>query len=61
MKCDDFVPRCSIHSSYALASELGGVSQVGRHVFYRLKRMPEDLLKGEGMLVAMNGGGAVYH
>ena len=36
------------------------VSQVGRHVFYRLKRMPEDLLKGEGTLVAMNGGGAVY-
>jgi hypothetical protein len=37
------------------------VSQVGRHVFYRLERMPEDLLKGEGVLVAMNGGGAVYH
>ena len=37
------------------------VSQVGRHVFYRLKRMPEDLLKGEGVLVAINGGGAVYH
>ena len=37
------------------------VSQVGRHVFYRLKRMPEDLLKGEGTLVAVNGGGPVYH
>ena len=35
------------------------VSQVGRHVFYRLQRMPEDLLKGYGTLVAMNGGGAV--
>ena len=36
------------------------VSQVGQHVFYRLQRMPEDLLKGYDTLVAMNGGGAVY-
>ena len=31
------------------------VSLIGRHIFYRMKRMPEDLLKGDETLLAMNG------
>ncbi len=45
----------AVHVKPAWRRGLVKVSAVGRHIFYRLKRMPEDLLKGDA-LVAMNDG-----